>query len=170
MTDKKQTIQFDMEYNQGYTCWGGAVIEDLTFEVAFTDEEIAQMRQLVSQRDKDHYSDGLMSVLGDDAPELHERIDSAARDAIFDFLVEDGINNGYIEFDEDELRSNFLKDYNLTEDQFDKSLYDEWHDEEMERIDCSGLRWISARYSVVNSVTMEDNPDYTVAIPSVLQP
>ena len=42
-----------------------------------------------------------MPVLIDAAPELHKRIDSAARSAIFDFLVEDGINQGYIDANDD---------------------------------------------------------------------
>lgn len=101
MTDNKQTVHFDIEYFQGVTCIGCVVIEDLDIEVEFTDDEIAQMRQLVSQLDKALYSQGLMPVLKDAAPELHERIDSAARSAIFDFLVEDGIRQGYIEADDD---------------------------------------------------------------------
>ena len=97
----KQTVHFNIEYFQGVTCIGCAVIEDLDIEVEFTDDEIAQMRQLVSQLDEALYSQGLMPVLKDAAPELHERIDSAARSAIFDFLVEDGIRQGYIEADDD---------------------------------------------------------------------
>ena len=161
----KQTVQFDIEYFQGVTCIGCPMIEDLAIEVEFTDDEIAQMRQLVSQLDEVHYSQGLMPVLKNAAPELHERIDSAARSAIFDFLVEDGIDQGYIEPDDDELRRNFLKDYELTEEEFDESLYDEWYDEEMSRINSSDLIWIRSRYSVDDQVTMEDNPEYTCNIP-----
>lgn len=36
MTDNKQTVHFDIEYFQGYTCIGCAMIEDLAIEVAFT--------------------------------------------------------------------------------------------------------------------------------------
>ena len=69
MTDNKQTVHFDIEYFQGVTCIGCAVIEDLDIEVEFTDDEIAQMRQLVSQLDEALYSQGLMPVLKDAAPE-----------------------------------------------------------------------------------------------------
>ena len=165
MTDNKQTVQFEIEYFQGVTCIGCAVVSDLDIEVEFTDDEIAQMRQLVSQLDDALYSQGLMPVLKDAAPELHERIDTAARSKIFDFLVEDGICQGYIEPDDDELRRNFLRDYELTEEEFDESLYDEWYDEEMSRINSSDLIWIRSRYSVDNHVTMENNPDYTCNIP-----
>ena len=165
MTDNKQTVQFEIEYFQGVTCIGCAVVSGLDIEVEFTDDEIAQMRQLVSQLDDALYSQGLMPVLKDAAPELHERIDTAARSEIFDFLVEDGICQGYIEPDDDELRRNFLKDYELTEEEFDESLYDDWYDEEMSRINSSDLIWIRSRYSVDDQVTMEDNPDYTCNIP-----
>ena len=121
----KQTVQFDIEYFQGVTCIGCPMIEDLAIEVEFTDDEIAQMRQLVSQLDEDLYSDGLMPVLKDATPKLHERIDAAARSAIFDFLVEDGIRQGYIDADDD---------------------------------------------SPEDQVTMEDDPDYTVNIPSDFLP
>ena len=121
----KQTVQFDIEYFQGVTCIGCPMIEDLAIEVEFTDDEIAQMRQLVSQLDETLYSEGIMPVLKDAAPELHERIDDAARSAIFDFLVEDGIRQGYIDADDD---------------------------------------------SPEDQVTMEDDPDYTVNIPSDFLP
>ena len=53
----------------------------------------------------------------------------------------------------------------LTEEDFDENLYDKWYDEEMSRINCSGLDWIRSRYSIDNQVTLEDNPDYTCDIP-----
>lgn len=101
MTDNKQTVQFEIEYFQGVTCTGCASVEDLYIEVEFTDDEIAQMRQLVSQLDDVFYSQGLIPVLKNAAPELHERIDSEARAAIFDFLVEYGIHQGYIDSNDD---------------------------------------------------------------------
>lgn len=106
-----------------------------------------------------------MPVLRNGAPELYERMQSAVGSAIFNFFVEDGISQGFIEFDEDELRQNFLKDYNLDDEDFDENLYYEWYDEEMARIRCSGLRWVRARYSVDDQVSMEEKPDYTVDIP-----
>jgi hypothetical protein len=111
-----------------------------------------------------------MPVLADGAPELYKRIDAEARSEIFDFYVEDGIRQGYIEFDDDELRRNFLKDYNLTEEEYDENLYYDWYDEEMERIRCSGLLWIRSRYSVDDQVSMDYTPDYTVDIPADFLP
>ena len=157
-------ISFEMEIFQGYTCIGCAVVNDLDVEVEFSLEELSKMRYLVAQMDE-NYSEGIMPVLRDGAPELYERMLSAVRNAIFDFYVEDGINRGYIEYDEDELRRNFLKDYGLDDEDFDEDLYYEWYDEEMDRIRCSGLRWIRSRYSVDDQVSMEELPDYTVDIP-----
>ena len=161
----KETIHFDIELFQGYTCIGCAVVNDLAIEVEFTDEEIAKMKQLVSQIEDEDYSRDMKALLADAAPELYKRIDDAARSEIFDFYVKDGIHQGYIEFDDDELRRNFLKDYDLTEEDYDENLYYDWYDEEMARIRCSGLRWIRSRYSVDNQVSMDHTPDYTVDIP-----
>ena len=171
MNMEKQTIQFDMELFQGYTCIGCAVVNDLAIEVEFTDEEIAQMKQLVSQIEDEDYSQGIMPVLKDAAPGLYKRIEDAARSEIIDFLYEDGISQGYIEFDDDELRRNFLKDYNLTEEDYDQDLYYDWYNEEMARIRCSGLRWIRSRYSIDDQVSVDDyNPNYTVDIPADFLP
>ena len=63
-----QTIQFDMELFQGYTCIGCAVINDLALEVEFTDDEVAQMKQLVSKIDETDYSKGIMPVLKGGSP------------------------------------------------------------------------------------------------------
>ena len=160
-----QTIQFDMELFQGYTCIGCAVINDLEIEVEFTDDEIAQMKQLVSKIDETDYSKGIMPVLSEGAPALYERMNEAARSEIFDFYVRDGIRQGYIEFEDDELRANFRKDYGITDDEPYEDEYYEWYDEEMNRIRCSGLKWIRSRYSVDDQVSMEETPDYTVDIP-----
>ena len=142
------------------------MINDLAFEVEFTDYEIAQMKQLFSQLDETLYSDGIMPVLKDGAPDLYDRMERAARNEIFDFLVSDGIHQGYIEFDDDELRDNFRKDFAIGDDEeIDDNRYYEWYDEEMARIRCSGLAWIRARYSVDNQVNTDFTPDYTVDIP-----
>ena len=169
MNTKK--IQFEMELFQGYTCIGCAVINDLTMEVEFTDEEIQKMKQLVSQLDETQYSEGMMPMLQDGAPDLYERMEEAARDAIFDFFVEDGIRQDYIEFDEDELRANFRKDFGIGDDEeIDEDSYYKWYDEEMQRINCSGLDWIRARYSVDDHVDLDPMPEYTVDIPSEFLP
>ena len=162
-------ITFEMEIFQGYTCMGCAVVNDLEAEEKFSLKELSKMRYLVSQLDED-YSKGIMPVLREGAPELYERMLSKVRSVIFDFFVEDGISQGFIEFDEDELRQNFLKDYGLDDEDYDEDLYYDWYDEEMARIRCSGLRWICSRYSVDDQVSMEEMPDYTVDIPTAFLP
>ena len=112
-----------------------------------------------------------MPVLREGAPALYDRMDKAARSEIFDFLVSDGIRQGYIEFEDDELRSNFRKDFGIGDDEeIDEDDYYSWYDEEMDRIRCSGLSWIRSRYSVDDQVSMDYNPDYTVDIPSDFLP
>lgn len=171
MNMEKQTIQFDMELFQGYTCIGCAVINDLALEVEFTDDEVAQMKQLVSKIEETDYSKGIMPVLKEGAPALYDRLDKAARSEIFDFYVRDGIRQGYIEFEDDELQANFRKDFGIGDDEeIAEDDYYSWYDEEMDRIRCSGLKWIRSRYSVDDQVSMEEEPDYTVDIPSDFLP
>ena len=93
--------QLDIELFLGYRCPGVAVTEDPSFEVEFSDEEVARIRQLV----KDYTGDkeaGLMPILQDDAPELHERISKAASQEIHDFHLREEIRNISIMVDEDE--------------------------------------------------------------------
>ena len=168
---EKQTIQFELHLFQGYTCIGCAVVNDLVIEIEFTDEEIAQMKQLVSKIDETDYCMGIMPVLKEEAPVLYERMEKTALEEIINFLYEDGISQGYIEFDDDELRRNFLKDYNLSEEDYDVDLYYDWYDEEIARIRCSSLRWIRSRYSIDDQVSVDDyDPNYTVDIPAEFLP
>ncbi len=167
----KQIIQFELHLFQGYTCIGCAVVNDLVIDIEFTDEEIAQMKQLVSQIEDEDYSPGIIPVPKEGAPALYDRMDKAARSEIFDFYVRDSIRQGYIEFEDDELRSNFKKDFGIGDDEeIDDDEYYEWYDEEMDRIRCSGLSWIRSRYSVDDQVSMEEEPDYTVDIPADFLP
>ena len=93
--------QLDIELFLGYRCPGVAVTEDLSFEVEFSDEEVARIRQLV----KDYTGDkeaGLMPILQDDAPELHERISKAASQEIYDFYLREEIRIQSTMLDEDD--------------------------------------------------------------------
>jgi len=166
----KQTIKFEMEIFRGYTCIGCAVVNDLELEVEFTDDEIQKMKQLVADLDED-YSPGMMPMLKDGAPDLYERMEDAARDAIFDFFVEDGIRQDYIEFDKDELRANYRKDFGIGDDEeIEEHDYSDWVYDEMQRVRCSSLKWIRARYSVDDHVDLDPIPEYTVDIPSDFLP
>ena len=104
-----KNYQLDIELFEGYMCPGIPVTEDLSIEVEFSDEEVTKIRQLV----KDYTGDkraGLMPILKNDAPELHERIAKAAFQEIYDFYLLDGLRNGYIELDEADQQRNFKKD------------------------------------------------------------
>ena len=80
----EEVITFEMEIFPGYTCMGCAVVNDLEVEEVFTPEELSKMRYLVSQLDEELYSEGVMPVLRDGAPELYERTLSKVRNTIFD--------------------------------------------------------------------------------------
>lgn len=183
----EEVITFEMEIFPGYTCMGCAVVNDLEVEEVFSPEELSKMRYLVSQLDEELYSEGIMPVLRDGAPELYERMLSKVRSAIFDFFVEDGISQGYIDFEEEDLRRNFLKDLengdfifipcqhfsfdeHPTEEEMDEKMYEVWYEEEMDRINYMGLSWIRSRYSIVDNVSMEELPEYTVDIPVAFLP
>lgn len=182
MTDNKQTIQFDMSYNQGYTCIGCAMIADLVVDEEFTDDEIALMKQFVSQIDGEDYSRGIMPLLKEGAPSLYDRLEEAAHDVIYEFLVQDGFRNGYIDLDDDDFRKNYEKDVEdgtfdfIPSDYFDISehpsdeeveekAYRVWYEQEMSDLESMDLEWIRSRYAVDDHVEMEDDPDYTIDIP-----
>lgn len=164
----KKAVDFSIMYFQGVTCGGCSVVDELDLKVEFTEDEVAQMRQLVSQLDEECYCEGILPVLEEAAPTLHQRIREAARKRIFDFLVRQGISLDYIEFKEDELLANYRKDLGIGKGKaIDKDSYYEWYDEEMERIRNNDLQWVRSRYSVDDSVELEDDEelDYTVDIP-----
>ena len=147
----KKAVDFSIMYFQGVTCGGCSVVDELDLKVEFTEDEVAQMRQLVSQLDEECYSEGILPVLEEAAPTLHQRIREAARKRIFDFLVRQGISLDYIEFKEKELLANYRKD--------------------MDRIRHNDLQWVRSRYSVDDSVCMDDDDlDYTVDIPTEFLP
>ena len=181
MTDNKKTIQFDIELFQGVMCPGIPVTEDLTIEVEFFDEEVAKIRQLV----KDYTGDkgaGLMPILLNDAPELHERIAKAAFKEIYDFYLLDGLRNDYIELDEADKRRNFKQD--LESGEFNPAEYIEesgWCDEvpsddddlfylwevwERDQFSFCDVAWALARYpDLPDHMDLEDNQDYICSIP-----
>lgn len=173
--------QLDIELFQGYMCPGIPVTEDLSFEVEFSEEEVTKIRQLV----KDYTGDkraGLMPILQDDAPGLHERIAKAAFQEIYDFYLIDGLRNDYIELDEADQQSNFKKDLESGEFNPEEYIEDsEWYDEvptdedelfniwkEWESVQfCScDAAWALARYpDLPNQMDLEDDQNYICFIP-----
>ena len=173
--------QLDIELFLGYRCPGVAVTEDLSFEVEFSDEEVARIRQLV----KDYTGDkeaGLMPILQDDAPELHERIAKAAFQEIYDFYLLDGLRNDGFSLDEEDQRLNFKKDlesgeFNPEEYIEDSVWYDEvptdedelfnlWEEWERDQFSSCDVAWALARYpDLPNHMDLEDDQDYICFIP-----
>ena len=179
-----KSYTFDIELNQGIACPGFPVINEFDMEVGLSDEEVASIRSLVSQASEEQRKEGLMPLLEKGNPELHKRFEEAARSAIFDFLVMDGINQGFIELNEEELRRNFEKDLEegfddwfiptdyidyeagLSEEEEKEQLYDAWKDFEQNRLSDRDLDWIRSRYSVDDSVNIEGGEfDYICFIP-----
>ena len=179
-----KSYTFDIELNQGIACPGFPVINEFDMEVGLSDEEVACIRSLVSQANKEQRKEGLMPLLEKGNSELHKRFEEAARSAIFDFLVMDGINQGFIELNEEELRRNFEKDLEegfddwfiptdyidyeagLSEEEEKEQLYDAWKEFEQNRLSDRDLDWIRSRYSVDDSVDIEGEEfDYICFIP-----
>ena len=176
-----KSYQLDIELFQGYMCPGIPVTEDLTIEVEFSDEEVAKIRQLV----KDYTGDkeaGLMPILQDDAPELHERIAKAAFQEIYDFYLLDGLRNDGFSLDEEDQRRNFKKDlesgeFNPEEYIDDSEWYDEvptdedelfnlWEEWERDQFSSCDVAWVLARYpDLPEQMDLEDEQDYICFIP-----
>ena len=183
----KQTVHFDIEYFRGSSIVGCSMISDLAIELEFTKQQIEFMRQLVGQVDEELYSEGIMPVLKDAAPELYLKVDDAARSAIFDFLVINGIRQGDIVPDEYECQLNYARDvkngkYEFfdgdldesdeppTEEEIQEIKYNTWHDQEMSRFQSESLEWIRSRYNVDDQIEMPKELIYICDIPVDLLP
>ena len=163
--------QLDIELFQGYMCPGIPVTEDLTIEFEFSDEEVAKIRQLV----KDYTGDkeaGLMPILQNDAPDLHERIAKAAFQEIYDFYLLDGLRNAGFSLDEEDQRRNFKKDlesgeFNPDEVPTDEDeLFNLWEEWERDQFSSCDVAWVLARYpDLPEQMDLEDEQDYICFIP-----
>lgn len=169
---KKQTIHFDIEY------YGFSSMKDLFIEVEFTPDEIALMRNLVSQLDKSLYNEGILFVLQDSAPALYNRIEVAARSEIYDRLVIKAIQNNEIEISDRDLQYNYecdvksgrfifeLDDFakfgeRLDPEELKAREYDTWYEKEMNK-DPEDLR---SRYNIDAQVEVPQNLVYICNIP-----
>ena len=134
---------------------------------------------------KDYTGDkraGLMSILKNAAPELHERIAKAAFQEIYDFYLLDGLRKDYIELDEDAQQRNFKKDlesgeFNPEEYIEESAWYDEvptdedelfnlWEEWERDQFSCCDVAWALERYpDLPDHMDLEDNQDYICFIP-----
>ena len=173
----KQTVHFDILY------YGLTPMLNLSIEVEFTPDEIALMRELVSQLDKSLYSEGILLVLQDAAPNLYNRIEVAARSEIFDHLVFEAFRNNEIEFNDLELQFNFESDVksgrfkfepddfmefseHLDPEELKAREFDTWYEEEMNK----GLEYLRSRYPIDEQVEIPKELNYICEIPTDLLP
>jgi hypothetical protein len=175
----------DIELFQGYMCPGIPVTEDLSFEVEFSDEEVAKIRQLVKDYDGDKEA-GLMPILLNDAPELHERISKAAFQEIYDYYLLEGLRGDGFILDEEEQKRNFKND--LESGEFDpeeyiedSACYDEvptdedelfnlWEEWERDQFCSCDIDWALERYpDLPEQMDLEDDHDYICFIPDAFK-
>ena len=173
--------QLNIELFQGMMCPGIPVTEDLTVEVAFSDDEVAKIRQLVNDYTGDKAA-GLMPILEYDAPELHERISKAAFQVIYDFYLLNGLRNDYIELDEEDQRRNFKQDlesgeFNPEEYIVESMSYDEvptddddlfylWLEWERDMFSTCDAAWALSRYpNLPDHLDVSNEQDYICFIP-----
>ena len=69
-------------------------------EVDLSDQEIAQIKQLVKQSPSKRH--GLMPILEDGAPELYDKLWDAIEQPLRDTVLEDGRKNGFVDDENDD--------------------------------------------------------------------
>ena len=168
----KQTVHFDIDY------YGFSTMRDLSIEVEFAPEEIALMRKLVSQLDKSLYNEGILLVLQDEAPNLYNRIEVAARSEIFDRLVLEALRNNEIDFNDLALERYFYSDMKsgrftfelddfaefserLDPEELKAREFDTWYEEEMNK----DLEYLRSRYNIDDQIEIPQNLVYICRIP-----
>ena len=176
-TTKKYSL--NIENDEGFTCLGEHIVSEFTIDVDFTDEEVATIQQLVNDK-KAGEENNLMPILEGDAPDLYQRIDNAARKAMFDYYLMQDIREGFTEFDKDEQRENFKKDLAsglFVPDEFvgesisyrevpedEKNLFYLWSEWERKKLREEGAAWICSRYTVDKILDVSEE-EYVCYIP-----
>lgn len=69
-------------------------------EVDLSDQEIAQIKQLVKQSPSERH--GLMPILEDGAPELYDKLWNAIEQPLRDTVLGDGRKNGFVDDENDD--------------------------------------------------------------------
>jgi len=69
-------------------------------EVDLSDQEIAQIKQLVKQSPSERH--GLMPILEDGAPELYDKLWDAIEQPLRDTVLGDGRKNGFVDDENDD--------------------------------------------------------------------
>ena len=159
----------------------GPVYTEGESTVELSDEEVAKIRKLVSDYTGDKGA-GLMPILENDAPELHDRIAKAAFKSIYDFYIVHGLRNDGFMLDEADQRRNFKQDlesgdFNPEEYIEDSIWYDEvptdedelfnlWEEWERDQFSCCDATWALSRYpDLPDHLDVCDDQDYICFIP-----
>lgn len=169
-----------LEIAEGADCMGMMIDDGLTIDVDFTDDEVETIRQLVNVAEAGE-EDDLMPILEDDAPDLYQRIDKAARSAMFDYFLMQATQEYDIEFDEEEQRENFLKDLEsglFVPDDFieesdnysevpedEEELFDLWSEWEHNKFAEEDAAWIRSRYTIDEDCIDVSGDEYICYIP-----
>lgn len=169
---KKETITQKMTFGvtvcMGIDCVGCPVPAYFEFTMECTADEIALMRQLVSQASEKKREKGLLAILQSGARKLATRMKTALRQEALVYFVKEGIRHGDIEFDDDELQEHYNQEKAQNEDpEYD---YYDWLCDEMARLENESLEYIRSRYSAIDDFDVDDFLDlgYTVEIPKKL--
>ena len=161
--------------------WMGMPLYDrITIDVEFSDDEVATIRQLVSNAGAGE-EDNLMPILETAAPDVFQRIDKAARSAMFDYCLVQAAQDYNIEFDEDEQRRNFEHDLEsglfVPEDfieesdnysevpEDDEELFDLWSEWEHNKFGEEDAEWIRSRYTIDENAIDVSEDEYICYIP-----
>ena len=161
--------------------WMGMPLYDgITIDVDLSDDEVATIRQLVSNAGAGE-EDNLMPVIEDAAPEVFQRIDKAARSAMVDYYLVQAAQDYNIELDEDEQRRNFEHDLEsglfVPEDfieesdnysevpEDDEELFDLWSEWEYKKFEEEDAEWIRSRYTIDESAIDVGEDEYICYIP-----
>jgi len=125
--------------------------------------------------------DNLMPILEGSAPDLYQRIDKAARRAMFDHYLMEALREYNIEFDKEEQKENFKKDLEsglFVPDEFveesnnysevpedEEELFDLWSEWEHNKFGEEDAAWIRSRYTIDESSIDVSCDEYFCYIP-----
>jgi hypothetical protein len=176
----KNKYDLYLEIVEGTSWMGMPLYDGITIDVDFSNDEVATIRQLVSNAGAGE-EDNLMPILEDAAPDVFQRIDKAARSAMFDYYLVQAAQDYNIEFDEDEQRRNFEHDLgsglfvpevfieesdNYSEvPEDDEELFDMWSEWEHNKFGEEDAAWIRSRYTIDESAIDVSEDEYICYIP-----
>ena len=182
---KEVTINFVIEPVQGCDCMGGSFSDCCDFEVNFTDGEVELMRRLVAASEPDSETD-LMPILENQAPELFQRIDERAREAMTEFFwleaahaSDGGVDTDYGDLFMENYRRDLESgdfvpsdDYEPEEDYDDDEdlAYIEWYEREKERMSYEDAQWFRERYNETFDGIDVSEDQYICFIPDEILP